>query len=52
MSVDVRHTQQVQRSPTPAAVSDEVSPRAKRIAGTVKRALQMIVRILEKEYGV
>lgn len=34
-------------SAAPTAGSDEVSPRAKRIAGTVKRALQMIVRLLE-----
>jgi hypothetical protein len=26
--------------------------RARRIAATVKRALQMIIRMLEKEYGV
>ena len=28
------------------------NPRARRIAATVKRALLMIVRVLEEEYGV
>jgi hypothetical protein len=47
MTLDVSH-----QPSTGKSASLSPTPRARRIAATVKRALLMIVRVLEQEYGV